>query len=316
MDGVTRGVFQKLDPWRARLEVALGRSVRDVVDTTGAETPPRLVAAMEHALLAPGKRLRPLIVIAAAEASLRARALPSDDDALFALALPAALALEHVHAYSLVHDDLPGMDDDDLRRGRPTVHVAFDEATAILAGDGLLTNAFALLAGARHHAAAQVRELALAAGSAGMVGGQHDDMWPGRPGSAEGARRSLDELERIHARKTGCLFRAAARLGAWSADDEEGAAALGRYGEKLGLAFQIGDDLLDVTADPARAGKRLGRDQDNGKVTFVTLLGVEEARRRAVAAGEAAIAALSSAGVRLEAPLLVELARFAALRDH
>jgi geranylgeranyl pyrophosphate synthase len=294
-----------LHPWRARFEGALATSVRVLVDD-GASTPPRLAEAMEHALLAPGKRLRPLIVLAAGQASLAARGLDAGDEALFPLCLPPALAVEHVHAYSLVHDDLPGMDDDDLRRGRPTVHVAFDESTAILAGDALLTNAFAHLAAATHHPAAQVRELALAAGSAGMVGGQHDDTRP----LVAGQPRTLAELEHIHARKTGCLFRAAARLGALAVDDQASVAALGRYGQRLGLAFQIGDDILDVTADPARAGKRLGRDE--AKITFVTLLGVDEARRRAQAAAEEAAEAIAALG----APLLVELARFAAARDH
>lgn len=292
-----------LAPWRARFDQALSTSVRGLLDTSGVATPTRLVEAMEHALLAPGKRIRPMLVLAAAQASLRARGLAHDDDTVFELCLPSCLALEHVHTYSLVHDDLPGLDNDDLRRGRPTVHVAFDEATAILAGDALLTNAFALLAGARHHAAAQVRELALAAGSTGMVGGQYDD-------TRAPTHRTLTDLEGIHARKTGCLFRAALRLGAYAADDRERVAAWGRFGELLGLAFQIGDDVLDVEADPERAGKHLGRDKD--KVTYVTLLGLEEARRRARAVAEEAVAVLGA----VHAPILVELVRFAAARDH
>lgn len=293
--------LQLLEPWRARVDEALAASVRGVTDADRA-APPRLVESMEYALLSPGKRLRPLLVIVAAQASLRARGQHVDDDRLFSLCRPSCLAIEHVHAYSLVHDDLPGMDNDDLRRGRPTVHVAFNEATAILAGDALLTNAFAILAGAEHRAAEQVLELALAAGSAGMVGGQHDDM--------EGGPRNIADLELIHARKTGCLFRAAARMGALAVDDAEAARALGRWGELLGLAFQIGDDVLDVTADPARAGKRLHRDAE--KFTFVKLLGVEEARRRALDAAQAAAAVVAS----FQAPLLGELARFAAVRDH
>jgi geranylgeranyl pyrophosphate synthase len=287
--------------FRALFERSLKDSVRAIGDD-GTFTPPRLVDAMEHALLAPGKRLRPMIVLAAAQACERARGRGTDDDALFALCEPAALAVEHVHAYSLVHDDLPGMDDDDVRRGRPTVHIAFDEATAILAGDGLLTNAFAILARAEHHAARQVKELALAAGSAGMVGGQHDD-------TREGAR-TVEELEKIHARKTGALFRAAAVMGALSVDDEPHVPKLAAWARHLGLAFQIGDDVLDVTANPERAGKRLGRDED--KITFVTLLGVDEAKKRARAAADAA----SEAVAEMNAPLLVELARFAAERDH
>lgn len=289
----------RLDAWRARFEQALAQSVRTIVDVDGAHTPARLADAMEHALLAPGKRLRPLVLLACAHA-LR----PNDDDALFALCAPAALALEQVHAYSLVHDDLPGMDDDDLRRGRATVHIAFDEATAILAGDALLTNAFVHAARSRHAPGLIVEALALAAGSAGMVGGQHED--------TRGHARSIDDLLAIHAKKTGCLFRAAAEMGALAVDAPGHRAAFSRYGAKLGLAFQIGDDVLDVSADPARAGKRLGRDAARAKVTFVSLLGVDEARARANQAADEAIAALQG----LHAPLLAALARFAASRDH
>lgn len=287
----------RLDTWRARFDQALAASVRSIVDVDGAVTPARLADAMEHALLAPGKRLRPLVLLACADA-LR----PSDD--VFDLCTPAALALEQVHAYSLVHDDLPGMDDDDLRRGRPTVHVAFDEGTAILAGDALLTNAFGLAARSRHSAAQIVEALALAAGSAGMVGGQHED--------TRGLARTIDDLLAIHAKKTGCLFRAAAEMGALAVGDVGHRAQFSRFGAKLGLAFQIGDDVLDVTADPDRAGKRLGRDAARDKVTFVSLLGVDEARARANRAADEAIAALEG----MNAPLLVGLARFAASRDH
>jgi farnesyl diphosphate synthase/geranylgeranyl diphosphate synthase type II len=294
----------RLDEWRARFERTLATSVRAIVDVDGAATPARLADAMEHALLAPGKRLRPLVLLACAAASRAARGGQNDEEELFALCLPAALALEQVHAYSLVHDDLPGMDDDDLRRGRPTVHVVFDEGTAILAGDALLTNAFVHAARSRHQAAAIVEALALAAGSAGMVGGQHED--------TRDVALGIDDLVRIHAKKTGCLFRAAGEIGALCVDHAAQRSALSRYGAALGLAFQIGDDVLDVTADPDRAGKRLGRDAARNKVTFVSLLGVDEARARAERAANDAVAALAG----MQAPLLVALARFAAFRDH
>lgn len=288
----------QLDAWRVRFDAALARSVRSLSDVDGAETPARLADAMEHALLAPGKRLRPLLVLASAHA-LR----PVDDETLFMSCTNAAIAIEHVHAYSLVHDDLPGMDNDDLRRGRPTVHVAFDEGTAILAGDALLTNAFAHAARSTHNAARIVEALALAAGSAGMAGGQHDDV--------QGGARTVAELERIHAKKTGALFRAAAEIGALAMNAPEHRMAMARYGAALGLAFQIGDDVLDVVADPALAGKKRGRDVEREKVTFVSLLGVDEARARANRAADEAVAALPK-----PAPLLAALARFAAQRNH
>ena len=287
-----------LDAWRTRFDAALARSVRSLRDVDGSETPARLADAMEHALLAPGKRLRPLILLACAHA-LR----PVDDETLFGHCTSAALALEHVHAYSLVHDDLPGMDDDDMRRGRPTVHVAFDEGTAILAGDALLTNAFAHAARSTHNAARIVEALALAAGSAGMAGGQHDDV--------QGGATTVADLERIHARKTGALFRAAADMGALAMNAPDQRLAMARYGASLGLAFQIGDDVLDVTADPTRAGKKLGRDAERAKLTFVSLLGVEAARKHAQRAADEAIAALPTPHA-----ILVGLARFAAARDH
>lgn len=301
----------QLDAWRARFDAALSTSVRSLRDVDGGATPGRLADAMEHALLAPGKRLRPLVLFACADA------LQRDS---FDGCLPAALAVEHVHAYSLVHDDLPGMDNDDMRRGKPTVHVAFDEGTAILAGDALLTNAFVHASRSRHNAARIVEALALAAGSAGMAGGQHDDV--------QGGAATVDDLVRIHAKKTGALFRAAAEMAALAVDRPDARAALATYGAALGLAFQIGDDVLDVTADPSRAGKKLGRDAERAKVTFVSLLGVDAARAHAQKAAEQAIGALGSLGAMgalgsigsfgssPSLSLLVDLARFAAARDH
>ena len=290
----------QLNGWRARFETALSSSVRAIVDVDGRGAPARLAEAMEYALLGPGKRMRPLVLLACADACLRAdraAAIDPDDDVLFPLCMPAALALEHVHAYSLVHDD--------LRRGRATVHVAFDEATAILVGDALLTNAFAHAARSPRSAAFIVETLALAAGSAGMVGGQHDD--------TRGLAVSLEDLLAIHAKKTGCLFRAAAEMGSLAIGaDAARRAIFSRYGALLGLAFQIGDDLLDISSDPVRSGKRLGRDAALAKVTFVSLLGVEEARASARRAADEAITALAG----MHAPLLQALARFAAARDH
>jgi farnesyl diphosphate synthase len=223
---------------------------------------------MRHAVLNGGKRMRPLLVYAtgtalgASEASLDA----------------AAAAVELIHCYSLVHDDLPAMDDDALRRGQPTVHVAFDEATAILAGDALQTLAFEVLANAPQDAAqrvAMLAELARASGVAGMCGGQALDI------DATGAQINVAELERLHALKTGALLRCAVRLGALAADaDAAQHAALDRYADALGLAFQIRDDLLDIEGDAATLGKTAGKDQAQDKATFPALLGLAASRAR------------------------------------
>ena len=233
--------------------------------------PPRLLEAMRYGLLAPGKRLRPLLVLLAAEAC------GGSDEA----ALPAAGAVEMVHAYSLIHDDLPAMDDDDLRRGLPTCHKKFDEATAILAGDALLTLAFQVLAEGYPPAtaAACCRELAIAAGAAGMVGGQADDL------AGERGTEGIKFLESLHARKTGALFRASLRLGVLSARGERPEPQLlqimENYGRCFGLAFQITDDLLDVEGSAEQTGKRVRKDAGRGKLTYPGLLGVAESRRRA-----------------------------------
>jgi geranylgeranyl diphosphate synthase type II len=226
---------------------------------------------MRYGLLAPGKRLRPLLVLLAAEAC------GGSDEA----ALPAAGAVEMVHAYSLIHDDLPAMDDDDLRRGLPTCHKKFDEATAILAGDALLTLAFQVLAEGYPPAtaAACCRELAIAAGAAGMVGGQADDL------AGERGTEGIKFLESLHARKTGALFRASLRLGVLSARGERPEPQLlqimENYGRCFGLAFQITDDLLDVEGSAEQTGKRVRKDAGRGKLTYPGLLGVAESRRRA-----------------------------------
>jgi geranylgeranyl pyrophosphate synthase len=295
-------VLDELAPWRARVEALLAASV-GAIDARGARTPDRLREAMEHMLLAPGKRLRPLLVLASARA-----AGATEDDALFRACGPACVALEMIHSYSLVHDDLPALDDDDVRRGRPTVHRKWDEATAVLAGDALLTDAFLHLSRAPANAALQVEVLARAAGSAGMVGGQHDDLR-----LAETGGRDATTLPGIHERKTALLISAACELGALAVDAPAAVRAqLAEYGRALGVAFQIADDVLDVTADPERAGKPLGRDDKNEVVTYVTLYGVEGARARARDAAEPAFAVARA----LSSSLLERIARFAIDRTH
>jgi geranylgeranyl diphosphate synthase type II len=263
-----------------RVAEALDRYLPPVAD--GTDVPPRLAEAMRYSVQAGGKRLRPALCLMAAEAC---GADPAE-------AIAPAVAVELVHTYSLIHDDLPAMDDDDLRRGRPTCHKAFDEATAILAGDGLLTLAFELIA--RHTrppeaALACVRALAEGAGPAGMVGGQMADL------EAEGRDDPTPEaLEAIHRRKTGALLRASLRMGAHVARaPEPSVAALDTYGHAVGLAFQIVDDLLDVEGDEVKLGKRVQKDSNLGKWTYPALLGVAGSRQKARALAEEAVAALS-----------------------
>ena len=237
----------------------------------GSAWPPRLRAAMRYSLLGPGKRIRPILALETAHllAGARGRARARD----------AACAVEMIHAYSLVHDDLPAMDDDRLRRGRPTTHVRFDEATAILAGDALLTEAFALVEEGSAGPAADGRlrvvgEIARAAGAAGMVGGQALDL------ESEGrARFGLALVAGIHRRKTGALIRAAVRVGAICAGARaRDLARLTDYGESLGLAFQIADDVLDETGTTDVTGKRRGGDAERGKATYPAALGIPGAR--------------------------------------
>jgi geranylgeranyl diphosphate synthase type II len=272
---------------RRQVDEALGRYLPGVDDAPGALCPARLAEAMRYSVTAGGKRLRPLLCLMAAEACGGDRSA----------AMPAACALEVVHTYSLIHDDLPAMDDDDLRRGRPTCHKRFDEATAVLAGDGLLTLAFELIA--RHVRPAEaavgcVRALAEAAGPEGMVGGQMADL------QAEGRTDGTPEaLEAIHRRKTGALLRAALRMGAATAGASGAeAGALDAYGRSVGLAFQIVDDLLDVQGDEAKLGKRVGKDSGLGKWTYPALLGVEGSRLRAKQLADEAVAALAPLGGR------------------
>ncbi|UYG09645.1 farnesyl diphosphate synthase [Halomonas sp. M4R1S46] len=262
---------------------------------------PRLEAAMRHGVLVGGKRLRPVLVYAAGRA-LRAAA--------GALDAPAA-ALELIHAYSLVHDDLPAMDDDDLRRGQPTVHRAYDEATAILAGDALQALAFEVLAGTGHpRLPAMVGTLARAAGRDGMVAGQVLDL------AAVGGHPDVAALATMHGHKTGALIRAAVRLGGLVAvtEDDPRLAALERYAAAIGLAFQVHDDVLDVTGDTATLGKASGADAARDKPTYPTLLGLEGARAKARELVEEGVAALAPLGA--SAAPLAELARYMIERDH
>ena len=256
------------------------------------ERPAQLHAAMRYSLLGGGKRLRPILCLASAEAVGGTRA---------AAMLPAA-ALECLHTYTLIHDDLPAMDDDNLRRGQPTLHKKFDEATAILAGDALLTLAFELLA--RSVAPAQLAlELAEAAGSRGVVGGQAEDL------AAEGRAPDAALLEFIHTHKTGKLIRAACRMGALTAGaNAEQLGALTSYAEHIGLAFQIADDMLNVTSTPEQLGKAVGSDAARKKMTYVALYGLAPAREKARALIAAAQAALAPLGARAQP--LAALAEF------
>jgi len=261
-------------------------------------TPPQdLHRAMRYALLGGGKRIRALLVYAAGEAcGAQAGALDS-----------IAMAVECVHAYSLVHDDLPCMDDDVLRRGRPTVHVAFDEATAMLAGDALQSEAFRVLADAplpAERVVGLVRELARAAGSSGMCGGQAIDL------AAVGRALDAGELETMHRMKTGALLRACIRMGAMAGEAAPATLqSLDRFADAVGLAFQIVDDILDVESNSEELGKTAGKDLAQGKPTYVSVLGIEVARRRAAQCHAQAIEALAASG--LAAGRTAHLARLA-----
>jgi geranylgeranyl diphosphate synthase type II len=283
------------------------------------DCPARLAEAIRYALLGPGKRLRPQLGLMAAEAC----GGRIDD------ALPAACAVEMIHAYSLVHDDLPAMDDDDLRRGRPTCHKVYGEAVAILVGDALQARAFEILATKVMPptvAAQCCAVLGRAAGAAALVGGQAADL-----GCEQGAERgeqgaidsnsllpapcSLLDLESIHRRKTGALFVASLELGGLVAGaTARQLEALTQFGRKLGLAFQITDDLLDVTASQAAVGKRVAKDADRGKLTYPKLLGVAESRRRARVLVDESCVSLEPFGPAAE-PLRA-LARFVASRNN
>lgn len=288
--------------WRARVDAELDRLLPP------ADSWPRnLHRAIRHSVFAGGKRLRPVLALAAA------RACGGDLEAI----LPAACGLEMIHTYSLIHDDLPALDDDDWRRGVATCHKAFGEATAILAGDALLTHGLGCFA---EHPAGEgydgakvrvLREVVASIGTAGMIGGQVEDLEAEKDGPD--AERSLARLEKIHAHKTGRLIRASLAVGGLlSFAPDTSLSLLDEYGEKLGLAFQIKDDLLDVESTREELGKETGKDVAHGKMTFPGLLGIEESRRCL----SAAIDGARSAAARLESGdgPLGDLAGFVAAR--
>jgi geranylgeranyl diphosphate synthase type II len=282
---------------RRQVEAALARYTQ-----YDADCPPQLAEAIRHSLLAQGKRLRPLLVLMSCEAC----------GCEYAAALAAACSVEMIHTYSLIHDDLPAMDDDELRRGRPTCHVKFGEATAILAGDALLAQAFEILARETQPpeiAALCVAELARAAGASQLVGGQEDDLKHQFNGGG------IEPLERIHRRKTGAMIRVSLRLGGLiGGADAKQLAALDTYGEKIGLAFQIVDDLLDLSGNPSTMGKMTLKDADHGKLTFPAVLGMEASRQRAERLVDEACRAIAGFGSRAEG--LNALARYILERNH
>ncbi len=264
---------------------AAGQQVQDELKRqldSRLEIPGKLRAAQEHSLFAGGKRLRPALCLAGAELVGGQR---TD-------ALPGACALEMVHTYSLIHDDLPSMDNDELRRGKPTCHMVFGEATAILAGDALLTDAFGVLASApvdSQRIVSAVSLLARAAGGEGMVGGQQLDL------DGEGQPPSPQAADAIHSKKTAALLQAAILVGATLAGaDQAQLTVLGEYGLALGLAFQVADDILDHTSTADQLGKSPGKDADQGKLTYVAAVGIEEAKKRALALSHEAIAAMEA----------------------
>ena len=279
-----------LEARRADVERALERFL-----PASPACPPRVGEAMRYSVFAGGKRLRPMLALAAAESVAMANG--RDLSAARAAALPTACALELIHTYSLVHDDLPAMDDDTLRRGRPTNHVVFGEGLAILAGDGLLTEAFALMSREPRDPGAAPRKLraicvvAEAAGACGMVGGQAVDL----EAAGTGASFDGDGLRAMHARKTGALIRASAAAGAVMAGASDAQIeAIERFASELGLAFQIVDDILDVEGASADLGKTAGKDAAAGKPTYPALYGLEESRRMAAECVDRALAALDT----------------------
>jgi farnesyl diphosphate synthase len=308
-DGVKAQFQERLHGIANETEIVLETLLATAPASSEIQRPGRLLEAMRYATLGAGKRLRPFLVVESA--------------ALFAVprqhALLAGAALEFIHCYSLVHDDLPAMDNDDLRRGRPTVHKAFDQATAVLVGDGLLTLAFDVLSRPDTHPDPAIRielvqALARAAGLGGMVGGQMLDLAAeGRFHGGKPQRLAEPEVATLQAMKTGALFnfacRAGAILGRASGEKRD---ALDRYGRAVGQAFQVADDLLDVEGDPALVGKQTGKDADAGKATMVGILGALGAKARLrslVAEAEAALAPFGK-----DAAVLAAAAKFVAER--
>lgn len=290
---------KKMAELAADVEEMMGRLIPAVDDAEA-----RVVDAMRYSILAGGKRLRPFLAIAFADLYNVSRHS----------SLRVAAAIEMVHTYSLVHDDLPAMDDDDLRRGVPTCHVKYDEATAILAGDALQTRAFEILAEPETHPDPNVRcllirILAQAIGAHGMVGGQMIDL------EAEQKTLKIDEITRLQHLKTGALIIASCEMGAVLGHADENARRFIRfYGQDLGLAFQIADDILDNEADTATLGKTAGKDLKQGKATFVSLLGLEGAKERANMLVDQAIGHLNHFDER--ADLLREAAKFVVTRQN
>ena len=305
----TPSFTQRLKDVANAVEATLATLLSDDLRPGELARPPRLVAAMRHAVLGGGKRLRPFLTVETA------RMLGRDEDDG---SLRAGAAVELLHGYSLVHDDLPSMDDDDLRRGRPTVHRAFDEATAILAGDALQALAFEVLAAPATDADARIRAelvlgLARASGLGGMVGGQMLDL------AAEGrwggeARLGADDIRRLQAMKTGALLRFSVEAGAILArarpQEREHLVA---YGRALGAAFQVADDILDVEGAADEVGKRTGKDRERGKATLVDALGLDGARTECDRLVADALAALEGFGS--EADIMREAVRFVVSRD-
>ena len=298
MAGESESLNAVVGRWRERVHQRLAEYMQPAEDC-----PPRLREAMAYSLLAGGKRLRPLLTLLACEAA------GCDPET----ALPAACAVEMIHTYSLIHDDLPALDNDDLRRGRPTNHKVYGEALAIMAGDALLTLAFEVLARDVQPpavAAACCAELASAAGDCGMVGGQVVDLEAEQLGLS-----TVAELEAIHRRKTGRLITCALLLGGRIAQlPAAKLEVLKKFGQAVGLAFQITDDLLDVSGSVEKLGKNVQKDADAGKLTYPGLLGIEESQQRADRLVAEAVELAGTFGER--GRHLAELARFIGKRDH
>ncbi|HEX2342886.1 MAG TPA: farnesyl diphosphate synthase [Vicinamibacterales bacterium] len=300
-----------LDRRRGEIDAALER----ILDSTArAGCPPSVIESMRYSVMAGGKRFRPVLTLASAEAV--AAAAEIDEAAARDRALPAACAIELIHTYSLVHDDLPAMDNDTLRRGRPTSHVVFGEGMAILAGDGLLTLAFEIMGSDSEQTGSDparrlraIGVIARAAGATGMVGGQAIDLQAvGRAGQLD-----ADSLRAMHARKTGALITAAAVSGAILAGAPDAlVGAIRKYAVELGLAFQIVDDILDVEGEAAALGKTAGKDAAAGKPTYPALFGLDESRRMADACLSRATQALDTVGIRGQ---LADIARWVVTRS-
>jgi farnesyl diphosphate synthase len=297
-----------IQTWSKQQLTAVEHALSDWVPE---DAPAQLGEAMRYAVLDGGKRLRPLLVLA----SLQASAADHAANWMHEAGMRAACAIELIHAYSLVHDDMPCMDNDVLRRGKPTVHVKYGEAGALLAGDALQTLAFELLTPEHSEIPAHVQArlcglLARGAGHAGMAGGQAIDL------ASVGGQLSLAQLRRMHRCKTGALLETSVQMGAVAAQAQPQAmAALLAYGQALGVAFQVVDDILDVTADTAVLGKTAGKDADNDKPTYVSLLGLDEARKEAAALAAQAQQSLAASGLT-DTRALQALADWVLQRQH